>query len=351
MCSHIGLVRIFVTLEAGSLNDVVEHIANIAVNLLLRDLTTLHTLNDALNLLIRTGLHQVVTSLNSLNSTCLVAPVGHNDTVEAPLIAQYAGQKTVRLLSILTIELVVRRHNSPRLSLTNCNLEALEVELAKSTNVNTAVVLHTVGLLVVYSVVLNTNTYTIALDTLNVSSSNLTGEQRILREVLKVTTAQGVTVKVHTGSQKYVSTILQNLLTHSGSYTLNECGVPSTCQYGTYGETSTVVSVGIIGASGVDTQTSRAVSQYGCGDTQTLNRTGSTSSTRYENGARCSHTTCAHATPTCTYKQSSLLLEGHRLDDLLNIVSSEFGLCYYGSNTHQSCNNRKYFFHFVCCFS
>ena len=226
MSLQVRLVVILVALETWALLNEVQNALNTAVEVGLGQLAALNTSYDAVELLGLTWLQHVVASPHLLGTVLTAKPVGHNGTLVAPLIAEDGGNKVFALRSVNTIDIVIRCHYSPRLTLLDGNLKALKINLAKSTLRDVSIVIHAVCLLVIGGKVLDAGTNVILLNTGDIGRSCLTSYNRILRVILEVTSAQRVTHNVEGRSQQHVGTILLHLLTNSLTYLLDELGVP-----------------------------------------------------------------------------------------------------------------------------
>ena len=146
---EVRLVGILIPGEAGGADDVLEHPADVAVHVGLGDGAVLDPGDDTMDLILHSGLHQVVAGDDRLGGTGFVAPVGHHDAVEAPLVAEDGGQEVMALLGVGAVEFVVRGHDGPGVGLLHHYLEALQGHLAQGAGVDAGVILHAVGLLVV----------------------------------------------------------------------------------------------------------------------------------------------------------------------------------------------------------
>ena len=127
---QVRLVGELVALEAWRLDDVCQHVAHVAVYILDVQTTSLYCLHDVLSLGRIARHHQVVAGCNLLLGGQLVAlanPVGHHDTLVAPLVAQDGGQQVLVALGVDTVDDVIRRHEGPRLRLAHSRLEAFQV--------------------------------------------------------------------------------------------------------------------------------------------------------------------------------------------------------------------------------
>ena len=87
-------------------------------------------------------------------------PVAHYDSVEAPFVSQYIGQKTLVVGEICTVEFVVRTHYGIGLSLDSL-FESGKINFSKRTLVYDGIYRHTQFFLVVCAEVLKGSTYVV----------------------------------------------------------------------------------------------------------------------------------------------------------------------------------------------
>ena len=177
MSLQVWLTTIFISLESRSLHDIFEHAANIAIYILDIQLAILYGINNILHLCWITRHHQVVASLNFLFQRkigTLTNPVSLYDSLISPVVAENIGKEVLVALGINTIDLIISRHDSPRIALANHHLEALQIQLAESTLAQSLIHLGTVSLLGVYGKVLGTHTHTLTLYTLYKGGSDKT---------------------------------------------------------------------------------------------------------------------------------------------------------------------------------
>ena len=133
---EVGTVGGGVFVETRCLDDVFEHAAHVAVDILDIELAALHALDDFLGLGRLSGLHEVVAGLHLSGGGQTFAdtdPVGHHDALEAPVVAQDLGEQVVVTHRELAVDLVIRGHDGPGITLADGNLEAAEVEFAGGT--------------------------------------------------------------------------------------------------------------------------------------------------------------------------------------------------------------------------
>ena len=177
---EVGLVAELVALETWSEDNILEYATCIAVEVGHGDSAVLHAFDDAVNLGLVARLHEVVAGNDSLDGAFLAAPVGHDDALVAPLIAQDGGEQAVALLGELAVELVVGRHHGPGVGLLHGNLEALEVDFAQGTLAHHLIDHRAVGLLRIDGEVLDAGADVLALDAAHVGCSDLARDNRIL---------------------------------------------------------------------------------------------------------------------------------------------------------------------------
>ena len=97
-------------MEAGRLDDIFEHMAHVAVDILDIELAFLHALDDFFDLGGLTGLHEVVASMYLAGSGKTFAdanPVGYHDTLVPPIVAQDLGEQVVVAHGEFAIDLVI----------------------------------------------------------------------------------------------------------------------------------------------------------------------------------------------------------------------------------------------------
>ena len=111
MCLEVRTVRGRIVAETRCLDDVLQHAAYVAINVSDAEFAVLHTIDNLLSLCRLSRFHEVVASLNLGNGGQPLAdanPVGHHDTLVAPVLAQYLCQQVVVAHRELTVDFVVR---------------------------------------------------------------------------------------------------------------------------------------------------------------------------------------------------------------------------------------------------
>ena len=108
---QVGLVGGWIFVEAWCLHNILQHTAHVAVDVGHRELAALHALNNLVNLGGLSRFHQVVAGLHLSDggqSLTDANPVGHDDALVAPVVAQDAGQQVAVAHGVLAVHLVIR---------------------------------------------------------------------------------------------------------------------------------------------------------------------------------------------------------------------------------------------------
>ena len=169
-------------------------------------------------------------------------------------------------------------------------------------------------------------TYIITLNTIDNCCCSFTSQKRVLRVVLKVTTTKWVTHNINTRSKENIYTILLNLLAHSLTYTVDNLVVPSCSKVCTHWETCTVVCIRIALAYRLDTQSRRTICHNDRRNTQARYRICNTRCTRNNLLGIADLARTANLLNIGTHNKVCLLLKGHSLDNLIDIILSELQL-------------------------
>ncbi|GAB3111429.1 hypothetical protein GCM10027055_12000 [Janibacter alkaliphilus] len=129
------------------------------------------------------------------------APVGDDETVEAPLLAEDLGEQPVVLRGPGAVDLVVGAHHRPRVRAGDDVLEGGQVDLAQGALVDLGADPQAFGLLVVHREVLQRGADPFGLQPADPGGAERPGEQRVLGEVLEVAPAQRRALDVHPGPE------------------------------------------------------------------------------------------------------------------------------------------------------
>ena len=118
--------------EARRLDHILQHTAHTSIHICLTELAALHSFHNLINEVGRAGLHQVIAGTDALGGVEETAPVGHDNTLEAPFVTEDVRQQVAARVGVFAVHLIIRTHHRPRLCLLHSNLERLEVNLAGS---------------------------------------------------------------------------------------------------------------------------------------------------------------------------------------------------------------------------
>ena len=272
VCLQIGSLGELVPLEGRALDNQFQGPGDAGVNIIHSQTSVFNRLYQSIVTGIGTRLYKVVAGVDLGGSIVSSAPVGHHHSTEAPVITQNVGKQPPVLGSMYPVYIIVRAHKSPRLGLAHGNLESPQIYLPGSTFTHSRIVMQAVQFLIVQGKMLDRSTHAIRLNTLHISSGNLSAEQRIFGKILKVPAAKRVTVDVHTRGKKYVNSVLKDLVPHGFTYRAHNGGIPGRGEHGTDRETGAVISFVSAGANRIDTEACRAVGKHNRRYTQTRYR-------------------------------------------------------------------------------
>ena len=131
------------------------------------------------------------------------APVGHDDALVSPLVAQQLGEQPVILAGVHAVDLVVGAHHGPRPRPRDHPVEGAQVHLTQGSLVDVCADPQPVGLLVVDREVLDRRADVPALQSVHPLGRQHAGQQRVLGEVLEVPAAQGAALEVDARAEQY----------------------------------------------------------------------------------------------------------------------------------------------------
>ena len=141
----------------------------------------------------------------------LPAPVGLDEALEAPAVAQDAGLQVLVLGSPDSVDLVVGRHHAKDARILHRRAERGEVDFVERPQVAVGVDVVAVPLLVVEAVVLDGCSDVVALDTLDHRHAHLRREAGIFAEVFPVAAVEGRAGDVDAGPEQFVNATIAHL--------------------------------------------------------------------------------------------------------------------------------------------
>ena len=184
----------------------------------------------------------------------------------------------------------------------------------------------------------------VRLDAADIGGGHLSGEQRVLGEILEVTSVQRVTMDVHTRSEEDVHPVLEDFIAHRLRHLLHEGDVPGTGQEGTHREAGAVKRSVRTRAGGLDAKAGGAVGQDGARNAQPVDGpcvAGGAGDFGRDAGRDAVHDGGTGA----THQQGGLFLQGHGLEDFFDVVLRKPGLRRCGEGQAQGKDGQKGFLH------
>ena len=106
MRGEVRLVVVLITLKALGPDDKLKDTTHAGVKVFLCQLAALHGSDDVGMVLVQTRLQEVVASVDvgsavrlatTANGIHTTKPVGHDETLEAPVVAEHGGQQVIAL--------------------------------------------------------------------------------------------------------------------------------------------------------------------------------------------------------------------------------------------------------------
>ena len=176
----------------GEGENLFQQLSHPLVQHLFRNSALLNRLDEANGAVrARGGHHQIGTGFYALSVIVVSAPVGDHEAVKAPLTPKNLRQQVGIFVGVGTVHLVIAGHDGLCAAFLYGDFKGGQVNLPQGALVHHGVHGHPPQLLGIDGKVLGTGGGTITLNAPDIGSSHLTGEIRILGEILKVPPAQG----------------------------------------------------------------------------------------------------------------------------------------------------------------
>ena len=273
-----------------------------------------------------TGLEHVVAGGNLLGGVVSAEPVGHDESLEAPLVTKDGGEEVFALGGVGAVEFVVGTHDGPGSGFLDGDFEPLQVNFALGAGADDGVVGGAVGLLVVEGEVLHGGAYVVALDAAHIGGGCLSGHYGILGIVLEVAPVQGMAVDVEGGSQVNIGPVLMHFLAHGGAHAFYQFLVPGAGEEGADREVGAVVGVLVAGTGRVDAETRRPVGQHDGGNAEAGDGVGGTCGAG-DDVLRGAHDGRGAVIAGHTHADDKVcfFFQGHGLENLLHGRSGQLG--------------------------
>ena len=313
MSSKVRLVGIGIVVVTRCADDELEHTAHTGVHIGDGKGAVADGSDDVLYLLRVSGHHQVIACMHLCFGIAHTGPVGHHYSIESPFTTEDGGEGIVTLLHELSVDLIVRRHDGPRLRFAHHDLESAEIDLAESLNGESFIYFGSVRLLGIDGIVFGTRADTLGLDSTHHSGTDLTGEDRIFGVVFEIPSAEGIAMDIHSRTENDVTSVLARLVADSLSYLFNEGGVPSRSKGCADRKTGGIEGICHVLAHGVYVYPCRSICHDDRWDGLFGNLYSYTGRTGYESFLMTEHGTASgKAVIAATHEQLCFLLKGQR---------------------------------------
>ena len=130
---------------------------------------------------------------------------------------------------------------------------------------------------------------------------------------------------VHTWCKKHVNSELEHFLAHCFSHFFHQIKVPRSRESCTYRECCSIIGVRVAFSSWVDADTGRTVSEDSLGDAKAWNCSCYAGCSRDKIGSSGRNSVNGNRS-AASYEEGYLFFDGHRIDDLVDVVCSQLRL-------------------------
>ena len=183
------------------------------------------------------GHFQLVARDEALHSVVAARPVGNDDVLVSPFVAENVAHEVQVLVDVGAVYHIIRGHYRPRLAFFYRDLERGQVQLAHGAFVHYRIDDHAALFLVVESEMLHAAGYAVGLYSAYVSRRHLAGEQRIFGEIFEVAAAAGVALEVGAGAEQDVDFLVHSFFAQHLAHFLAQFVVPAVSHGRRSGET------------------------------------------------------------------------------------------------------------------
>ncbi len=154
------------------------------------------------------------------------APVGDDEAIEAPFVAQDAVKQRLRFAALCAVDEVVGTHDRQRPALLHGRTEGRQVDLAQRALADRFVHVQAVGLLVVRGEMLGACGHVGFLHAVDDGGALHGGQQRVFAHVFEIAAAQRAAFDVDRGAQNHVFAAPARLLPERFAGEMGERGIP-----------------------------------------------------------------------------------------------------------------------------
>ena len=164
-------------------------------------------------------------------------PVGHDETVESPLVTERIQQQFLVFIGVSAVYTVVGGHDGFGFALFDGDFKTGQVNFPQSALVHHGVCGHTAQLLRVGGEMLGAGGNAGRLNTADIGGCHFACKIGVFGEILEVSSAQGAALDVQTGSQQDVDIICGRFPAQILTQLFAQSSVPAVCHGGGSGET------------------------------------------------------------------------------------------------------------------
>jgi len=154
------------------------------------------------------------------------APIGNNQSGIAPFSAQNTVNQIGVFRRIAAVQSVIRRHYAKRIALADCDFKAFQVYFAQGALADYGIGLIAVILLVVAGEMLYTRRNSLRLYSTDNCGSHFSGNERVLGEIFKISSAKEIPMDIHSGSKPDAELIFSRFLRSCLRGSLRNFGIP-----------------------------------------------------------------------------------------------------------------------------
>ena len=143
----------------------------------------------------------------------LCPPVSHHNAVKSPLATKNRGQKIIVGSGEDSVHRAISGHHSPCTAFSDSDLKSFQIDLTKGALRNDSIHKTAAKFLRIAAEMFDYACRTIGIHAFDLFGCHLTGQERILGEVLKVSAIERIAVNIHTRAKQTVDLVLSQLQT------------------------------------------------------------------------------------------------------------------------------------------
>ena len=189
------------------------------------------------------GHFQVLSAVGRADGIVYAAPIRNREAAEAPFAFEDLVDQEIVGRAVQTVQLVVGRHDGPRVGLLHRRLERGQVDFAQDALVDLDVDGEPIPLLVVAREVFRGRADAPALDTFHVAHGDPRSQIRVFAERLEVAPVERRAADVDAGPQQDVEALAARFLGQRNADALHQFGIPGRRHADAGGEATALAAV------------------------------------------------------------------------------------------------------------